>query len=538
MKKVILTTFLFWGSLQIGFTQCILNKQGWTQTFNEEFNTNITDLKTRWKILHNNPSGIASYPSIDQESNLTLNGGFAYFATQKLTTPITHDGKQYTHTTANIISKFDDIPFCSATNCSATNNANAGYLYGMFEIRCKLPKKAGQYIAYWLYGNCSWPPEIDVFEFNGTNHDNFFSTIHWGANNNPQSCGNTYYYPFNLTDDFHTWTVVWTPTKVTWFFDNKELKTEYVASHIPGATSPNMSERCKWIKMNQQIGSGLNYPNPSETTFEQLIVDYIKVYKPIGYSTYTTGDFDNWHDNIVKPLYQNTPFTFRCNQTPNSQVLTTTTATKFPSKSITSGWQNITNNHRVRTTFSYTITPIGQNLIGYSYCNEGDLIANQKVRLQATIKCEAQMKSLIGNTWAQTSAFKPDFEIDFNSFIFNYQIKSLITKQTVTESSTNIIENWSGNTNILQFSDLKFDNELNYFPRTQNFDQLEQNGWYSYPNHIYRIPNINDRTTVFFDTEVYLTNVHWFSQLPTLTGSIACRVKKGNNWISMGDITP
>lgn len=530
MKKVILTTSLFWVTLQIGFAQCILNKQGWTQTFNEEFNTNITDLKTRWKIFNNNPSGIASFPSIDQESNLTLNGGFAYFATQKLTTPITYNGKVYTHTTANIISKFDDIPFCSADN-------NAGYLYGMFEIKCKLPKKAGQYISYWLYGNNSWPPEIDVFEFNGTNHDNFFSTIHWGANNKPESCGNTYYYPFDLTDDFHTWTVVWTPTKVTWFFDNKELKTDDLASNIPGATSPNMYERCKWVKMNHQIGSGLNWPNASETTFDPLIVDYIKVYKPTGYSTYTTGDFDNWHDNIVKPLYQNTPF--GCTQTPYNQGLTTTTATKFPSSSSTQGWQNITNNQRVRISFSYTITPIGQNFIGYSYCNGGDLMANQKVRLQATIKCEAQMKSLIGNTWAQTVAFKPDFEIDFNSIFFNYQIKSLITKQTSTEHSTNIIENWSGSTNKLQFSPLKYlSPTTNYFPQTQNFDQLEQNGWYSYPYHIYRLPNVNNHTTVFFDTEVYLTSTNWFSQLPTLTGSIACRVKKGNNWISMGNITP
>lgn len=300
----IITTLvsLFTGT---SFGQCSLNKQGWTLTFNEEFNTNMTDLKTRWKVF-DGPSIWSQndwFRSIEKETNITLSGGFANFATTKLTTPVTINGLQYSYTTSNIISKFDDIPFCSS-------NSNAGYLYGMFEIRCKLPKKAGQYPAYWLYGNTSWPPEIDIFEFNGSSHDNFFSTIHWGANNAPLSCGNTYHYPFDLTDDFHTWTVVWTPTQVTWFFDNKELKTDNILAHIPGNVSPDMWQRCIWMKMNHQIGSGLNWPNSAETTFDPLIVDYIRVYKPTGYATYSTavGSFDYWHDNIVKPLYLNTPY--------------------------------------------------------------------------------------------------------------------------------------------------------------------------------------------------------------------------------------
>lgn len=302
-KYIFIAGILIFLFMQSSYSQCSLNKSGWTLTFNEEFNTNLTDLKTRWKIFNNNPSGLAGFPSLDLESNLTLSGGFGYFATQKLATPITYNGVQYYHTTANIISKFDDIPYCSS-------NSNAGYLYGMFEVRCKFPKKVGQYPAYWLYGNTSWPPEIDVFEFNGSTHDNFFSTVHWGANNAPQSCGNTYHYPFDLTDDFHTYTVVWTPTQVTWFFDNKELKTDNILTHIPGTVSPDMWQRCIWMKMNHQIGSGLNWPNSSETTFDPLIVDYVKVYKPTGYATYNTsiGSFDYWHDNIVKPLYLNTPY--------------------------------------------------------------------------------------------------------------------------------------------------------------------------------------------------------------------------------------
>jgi hypothetical protein len=199
-----------------------------------------------------------------------------------------------------MVSKFDDIPFCS-------NNSNAGYLYGMFEIRCKLPKKKGQYPSFWLNGNTAWPPEIDVFEFNGSNHDNFFSSVYWiDVNDNNQHCSNYYNYPFDLTDDFHTWTVVWTPSQIIWFFDGKELKTDNNLIRVPGTTSPSMWERCNWRKMNQQIGSGLNWPDSSENILDPLIVDYIKVYKPIGYVPYTTGSFDNWHNNVIIPLYNNT----------------------------------------------------------------------------------------------------------------------------------------------------------------------------------------------------------------------------------------
>lgn len=38
------------------------------------------------------------------------------------------------------------------------------FLYGEFEIECLLPDK-GQWPSFWLLGDYSWPPEIDIFEF-------------------------------------------------------------------------------------------------------------------------------------------------------------------------------------------------------------------------------------------------------------------------------------------------------------------------------------------------------------------------------------
>lgn len=208
-----------------------------------------------------------------------------------------------------IRSKFEDFQICDAGN----DNDKSGFLYGMFEIRCKLPKKNGQYPAFWLTGNNSWPPEIDVFEFNGSNRNSFFSTVHWPHSNFPnpknESASNFYNFPFDLSDDFHTYTVVWTPTKITWFFDGRELKSDNLVTHLPGTSSPNNYERCKWNKMNLIISAGLNFPDSWESNFDPLIVDFVRVYKPSNLPLYNSSyNFDNYFDNTLFPIYSNTNF--------------------------------------------------------------------------------------------------------------------------------------------------------------------------------------------------------------------------------------
>jgi len=56
--------------------------------------------------------------------------------------------------TSEISSTHDDFPHLHGT---------PGYIYGMFEIRCKLPKSFYSFTSFWLDGN-AWPPEIDAFE--------------------------------------------------------------------------------------------------------------------------------------------------------------------------------------------------------------------------------------------------------------------------------------------------------------------------------------------------------------------------------------
>jgi hypothetical protein len=307
--KTILSKSLVVSLCLIGFAnqvyaQEFLDNSHWTLVANEEFNTSIADLQTRWKLTSGIPTDLKPnwYTPVADPNNVRLANGYIYFETQKLVSPITVNGNTYLYSVGDIQSLANDVPACDLYSTS-------GYLYGMYEIRCKLPKKAGQYTAFWMHGK-GWPPEIDVFEHNARFHDYFFSTAHYGTNADPQEWGDSYYYPFDLTDDFHTWTLVWTPAKLIWFFDGQELKTDAIPVHVPGATASNMVERCKYMKMIIQTGAGLNHPDRAETTFDPFIVDYIRVYKPSGNPLYTgdvSPDFDTWHDN-QKTLYANTPY--------------------------------------------------------------------------------------------------------------------------------------------------------------------------------------------------------------------------------------
>ncbi len=289
----------------ISLSQCSLDKTGWTCVFDEPFD-NMTDMKTRWTIMDGPDPWIDNqwYRSINTENNIEFpanDPGFGYFYTKKLNPPIWQGTHWYYYSTAKIQSKFEDYQAC---NTYSTDN---GFLWGMFEIRCKLPKIAGEFISYWLTGTNSWPPEIDVFEYRNDNHRQYWSTIHWSEVNDPHLwCGKTYNYPSDLTNDFHTWTLVWTPKHVTWFFDNKELRTDNIDVHIPGSSIYNIGSICQWHKMLQQIGVAVDNPDGNTTYFDPLIVDYIKVYKPTNLTPYSTPAAD-WFNDIVSD-YANTPY--------------------------------------------------------------------------------------------------------------------------------------------------------------------------------------------------------------------------------------
>jgi beta-glucanase (GH16 family) len=92
--------------------------------------------------------------------------------------------------------------------------------YGYVQMVARLPYSNGLWPAFWLAAtNKKWPPEIDVFE-------------HW----NSQPTTGAYLHALdgirqggrvqdvaNLSEGWHTFTLLWTKNKLTWYIDNYQV---------------------------------------------------------------------------------------------------------------------------------------------------------------------------------------------------------------------------------------------------------------------------------------------------------------------------
>ncbi len=235
-----------------------------------------------------------------------------------------------------------------------------GYAYGMFEIRCKMPHSGNMNGTSPLWD--AWPAfwtinigaEIDIIDNITNDHRDYWQSgmIDWRgqpwfpgntdwvqvpynpadqvydisnsynngdrvqpndpadpngwkvsfrAQNNTagNTCGMFSYSHFrNLANEFHTYTAVWTPEKVTFFFDGREIYT------VPAATV-SLPDCPANIIADLQIFPSAN--TLSEGAVISWEIDYIKVYKPKGPhgngTDLTVGDyivtpFKNDHDFV------------------------------------------------------------------------------------------------------------------------------------------------------------------------------------------------------------------------------------------------
>ncbi len=95
--------------------------------------------------------------------------------------------------------------------------------YGYFEVRARASAAFGTWFAFWLLPqDGSWPPEIDVTEILGR-----LPTVDNVTNHTDDGGHNTAYqfapHVDDLTSSFHNYGVLWTPVKITFYFDGMEV---------------------------------------------------------------------------------------------------------------------------------------------------------------------------------------------------------------------------------------------------------------------------------------------------------------------------
>ncbi len=145
------------------------------------------------------------------------------------------------------------------------------YLYGKFEVRCKLPAGNGTWPSFWLYGgDCG---EIDIFEKPWMFHNSISNNLHYDSASikHDDFCLIPLKTPINLRNGFHVYTIEWTPKKIVWSLDSIPIRVvTYHYTNCPMELIVNLA------LANDDFWGHTHGKISKRSTFE---IDYIKIWK-------------------------------------------------------------------------------------------------------------------------------------------------------------------------------------------------------------------------------------------------------------------
>ncbi|MBN1558923.1 family 16 glycosylhydrolase [candidate division KSB1 bacterium] len=156
--------------------------------------------------------------------------------------------------------------------------------FGKFEIRCRLPRQPGWWVAYWLYsdtvghvdGSGEDGTEIDIFEGFGWT-DEVQHALHWdGYGDAHQVIGHTVTMD-EMRADFHTFALEWYENLYVFYIDGIESWR---------TNAGGISKVPAYVKVTGELSTepwaiGTGWANdPTKATWpDSFIIDYVRVYR-------------------------------------------------------------------------------------------------------------------------------------------------------------------------------------------------------------------------------------------------------------------
>ena len=264
-------------------------KNGYAVVWEDLFNNDKLDM-TKWEIEENGDGGGNSELQYYRKENISLGKE-----------PSTGRGCLI------ITARKENYLGKNVTSGRLKTSGKYEFTYGKVEASIKLPKTAnGLWPAFWLLGadyrQNSWPAcgEIDILEMGNvkgiqTNtQDRYFNgACHWGyyQNGGYPNYAVASNAPYSLQDDFHLFTLIWTPEKVSMYLDldkYPEVKPYYEMNinDTSSQSSPgHYFNKDFFIIFNLAVGG--NFPQIGDINRitaladgdAKMYVDYVKVYK-------------------------------------------------------------------------------------------------------------------------------------------------------------------------------------------------------------------------------------------------------------------
>ncbi|TNE71151.1 glycoside hydrolase family 16 protein [bacterium] len=168
-----------------------------------------------------------------------------------------------------------------------TTKQKGDWLYGIVEVKAKLPTGTGTWPAIWMlptdneYGG--WPNsgEIDIMEHVGYEPNVVHGTVHTGAFNHMQGTqkGNQIGVP-TATSDFHVYKVDWDEQQIDFFVDDS-LYFSFDNTGVNSAEWP-FDKRFHLI-LNIAIGGNWGGVHGIDNTVfpQSMVIDYVRVWEKL-----------------------------------------------------------------------------------------------------------------------------------------------------------------------------------------------------------------------------------------------------------------
>lgn len=167
------------------------------------------------------------------------------------------------------------------SSAKLTTEGLKSILFGRLDIRAKVPSGNGLWPALWMLGEnrplIDWPGcgEIDVMEVLGKEPEKMYTTLHYVATDNvkgelqgehPMTSG-------SYSDNYHVYSVEWTPSQIQFLLDGTPIYQEAVAGDMKEFLRPF------YVIMNLAVGGYWPGDPDASTQFPATFyIDYVRYY--------------------------------------------------------------------------------------------------------------------------------------------------------------------------------------------------------------------------------------------------------------------
>ncbi|HEY6224160.1 MAG TPA: glycoside hydrolase family 16 protein [Gemmatimonadales bacterium] len=174
---------------------------------------------------------------------------------------------------------------CRYTSTRLKTKGLFAQAYGRFEARIRVPRGQGLWPAFWMLGadidSVGWPRcgEIDIMENIGREPAIAHGTLHGPGYSGADGIGRADTLSHGAyADDFHVFAVSWRPDEIRWFVDGREYH-RMTPADLPRGTRW-VFDHPFFLLLNVAVGGGWPGDPDASTTFpQQMVVDYVRVYR-------------------------------------------------------------------------------------------------------------------------------------------------------------------------------------------------------------------------------------------------------------------